>query len=874
MTNGPTAALPKLNPPVSEAGVELSPIKGYLESLGFVVRARKSGNVALDAAWPSKTKGASGAGEPDLLLSDLDQEWPLVVWENKGSNQGVSVALSEARFYIEGVHQKLGKRPNLPRVAVGYDGTSLRSEFYGFDGRWVTLKENGATVLDRFVEAEALSRGIRSDGNIVEAASKLDARVLRSVFDQMKVLYRGIPALKSGRRPIDFTVALLTLRLLVERERWGTWSEQPTLVPDAVTADHAIAERFNTLVKRCMARPKLRSSYGSIFQFYEHDDYESEIAFDFESVLTSIPQGKQYFEKMFTLLDTLPQLHGADIDIFGEVYQAIGDDAVKKAFGEYFTGRHIIAGMIPILFARAGANSFSSHFDGKSIADIACGTGGFLTETLRYARREFSLDEEATTTFAKDSFFGYDLSASNASRARVNMYFAGDGFSVIRGGVDSLDAAAVGGPGARKFDYLLTNPPYGSSSEHHLIHEAFLRRIIDLLKPSTGWGLVVLPVGTLENPRSSLARLDLLRRTQITDVISLPKHAFAPYTTQRTAIVILRRRPKDLAATTWQELLDIAGPEKVSMYIVDNDGFANSDKRFPTRRKDANGEWEHDDLAKWIDMGGITHPGRLYDALINEKANEENQQYGRFSLEALNDHITTLGADRGSGIELLPDNFLRSAIVTTTVENFTAAADQLAARLSSDADNAGGLLRDLQLLLAAPIELDKQDRDEARLEDIMSIRKGNTGLTEAVMYAGHDASGVPVYGGGVGNPANFIARGCKTAGGKLVTVFDAPAIVLSMDGSSGSMRVIESGSFACNHHAVVLQPRQDAPSLEIVIQQAEARLKALASNKSGSATLTMGTVKSLLITWPKDTEKADRIRAARKKLDGVRRRIL
>nr|WP_241727860.1 N-6 DNA methylase [Dietzia sp. DQ11-71] len=575
---------------------------------------------------------------------------------------------------------------------------------------------------------------------------------------------------------------------------------------------------------------------------------------------------------MFELLDSLPLLHGADIDIFGEVYQAIGDDAVKKAFGEYFTGRHIIGGVVPLVMKRAGVDTFDSGIEGKSIADIACGTGGFLTETLRFIRRAFSLSDEEAGAFAEESFYGYDLSSSNASRARVNMYFAGDGFSAIEGGVDTLDPTLRRGPGRRKFDFILTNPPYGSSAQHHLLHETFLMRMIDLLKPSSGWGLIVLPTGTLENPRSSSARFDLLKRAQVTDVISLPKHAFAPYTTQRTGIVIFRKRPKPLEATTWPDLVRAVQHERVSLFVVKNDGFANSDKRFPTKRKASDGSWCHDDLSPWLDSDGSLRPSRIVDALIHENGDPEH--YGRFSFQELRDNMLRWGADRGSGIELLPDSYLTPRAAGVSAQEFVSRATRLVYRaqgkVESRADDVP-VLNELGDLLSVPVFLSDAESDSYELQNLFTIKKGNTNLTEAAIYEGYDPDGIPVYGGGVSKPSQTINEDATTSKGKPVTVFNGPAIVLSVDGSSGAMQVVEDGKFAANHHAAVLKPKREGINLHLVAQQAEARLKALASNKTGSATLTMGTIESLQIQLPSDDILVESISSARETLTSLRR---
>ena len=47
------------------------------------------------------------------------------------------------------------------------------------------------------------------------------------------------------------------------------------------------------------------------------------------------------------------------------------------------------------------------------------------------------------------------------------------------------------------------------------------------------------------------------------------------------------------------------------MYIIDNDGFANSDKRYPTRLRDAEQRWLHDEVSAWVDSEGMEHVSRL-----------------------------------------------------------------------------------------------------------------------------------------------------------------------------------------------------------------------------------------------------------------------
>ncbi len=880
------ASLSSLN---NEPDVEVY-ANNFLTGLGFFIKNRKTGNKDIDKHWPSKALVGKSPGAPDMLIyANINEYLPFCVWENKGPGETVSAALDDSKFYIEGLHRKKPGQPGLPRLAAGFNGKELRLQYLNHENKWLPVKAGGVEVVDGFPIPQYAANGFSSNGNFNAFVGHATAANLRNILPTLKNIYRGIPALASGRRQIDFTVALLTLRMLCEMlPAWGTWAEQPSLSSGAIDADHALKERFATLLGRVTNDKTLNRKYGDIFTFSEKAvGANAEVAFSFEECLKNIEAGAGFYWQMYLALDTLPPLHGAEFDVFGEVYQAIGDDATKKALGEFFTGRHIISAVVPLLFERAAVNTFEQLAE-RTISDIACGTGGFLTETLRYVRKKFQLTEQQTKTFAEKSFFGYDLSQSNASRARVNMYFAGDGFSTITGDVDSLASGILPKQPIKGFDFILANPPYGKSPKYQRLEEAFLQRILGLLKPGEGWGLIVLPTGVLENPRSALIRLNFLRTAKITDVVALPPHAFAPYTKQRTAIVIFQKRAKALNALTWADITKQAGAEEISMFIVDNDGYANSDKRYPTNMTTNTGEWLHNDLEAWTHAhSGEFQESRILKALLRKTApklaTDEygtplGKKYGIFTIQALSKQSTQLDGDAGRGISLLPDQFLRPVGAAVPLPQFK----QLCIDLSAVASGLepppklpapfSDVLRNA---LMTPVKVTKSESLTYRVIDAFDAKKGDAALTEAVMYAQQDAKGLPVYGGGEALPRFKISKSSKTKKGISITVHHGPALLVAMDGSSGAVRVIESGDFVANHHGGVLIPKANFKhDLYAVAQQLEWGLRALASNKEGSATLTLPALNSFTFTLPSDAISESEIGNCRRTLARMRDRFL
>ena len=100
--------------------------------------------------------------------------------------------------------------------------------------------------------------------------------------------------------------------------------------------------------------------------------------------------------------------------------------------------------------------------------------------------------------------------------------------------------------------------------------------------------------------------------------MSLPKHAFAPYTHEKTYAIFFEKRLIPL-----KDINQIENDPDIWSYIVDNDGFANSDKRFRTDRMDENGKYLHDEFSQWRGIDGSTN-----DSLIIERYKRKTQLKG------------------------------------------------------------------------------------------------------------------------------------------------------------------------------------------------------------------------------------------------------
>ena len=85
------------------------------------------------------------------------------------------------------------------------------------------------------------------------------------------------------------------------------------------------------------------------------------------------------------------------------------------------------------------------------------------------------------------------------------------------------------------------------------------------------------------------------------------------------------------------------------------------------------------------------------------------------------------------------------------------------------------------------------------------IEKGNYALTDEAIYASLQNGDelIPLYGGNKEHATTErrISISAKTKKGVPITVFSGEGIIISLDGSAGSMTYKSDEKFALNHHA-------------------------------------------------------------------------
>jgi len=158
----------------------------------------------------------------------------------------------------------------------------------------------------------------------------------------------------------------------------------------------------------------------------------------------------------------------AERDIIADAFQTFIGHALKGGQGQFFTPGNVIKMMVDIL----------DPDDEDLIIDPACGSGGFLVETLRHIWRKLDADgekyhwnknnlKEEKMEVALNKIKGIDKDYFLAKVSKAYMAIIGDGKSGIVC-EDSLENPQNWSDTTRQkihlesFSVLLTNPPFGA----------------------------------------------------------------------------------------------------------------------------------------------------------------------------------------------------------------------------------------------------------------------------------------------------------------------------------------------------------------------------------------------------------------------------
>lgn len=292
-------------------------------------------------------------------------------------------------------------------------------------------------------------------------------------------------------------------------------------------------------------------------------------------------------------IDKLPLTSG---DTKGDLYEyMLGKLTTAGIAGQFRTPRHIITKMVEMLAPRPD----------EIIGDPACGTAGFLVQTMHYLLKEYTSpemvyeDESGEKVYPGDKlephrkhiqsgmFHGFDFDITMLQIAAMNLLL----HNIETPDIHYMDTLSNRFPERFKgqsegfFDVIMANPPFKGSLDYDDVHPSLLKKvktkktellfvalILKMLKTG-GRSATIVPDGVLFGSSNAhqASRKMLVDDNQLDAVISLPSGVFKPYAGVSTAVIVFTRGGRT---------------DQVFYYDVQADGFSLDDKREPQPDKD------------------------------------------------------------------------------------------------------------------------------------------------------------------------------------------------------------------------------------------------------------------------------------------------
>lgn len=232
--------------------------------------------------------------------------------------------------------------------------------------------------------------------------------------------------------------------------------------------------------------------------------------------------------------DNIKELHA-----FGEIYETILKSLQSAGnAGEFYTPRAVTDFIVEMVNPKLG----------ETVADFACGTGGFLTSTLNHLEKNMKNTEDRTQY--NNAIYGIEKKPLPHLLCVTNMLVHDIDNPAIYN-ANSLEKRNVREyKDNEKFEVILMNPPYGGAEGDAIKNnfpvdlrssetaDLFISLIMYRLKEN-GRAAVIIPDGFLfglDNAKVAIKK-KLFSEFNVHTIVRLPASVFAPYTSITTNII-------------------------------------------------------------------------------------------------------------------------------------------------------------------------------------------------------------------------------------------------------------------------------------------------------------------------------------------------
>jgi type I restriction enzyme M protein len=340
-------------------------------------------------------------------------------------------------------------------------------------------------------------------------------------------------------------------------------------------------------------------------------------------------------------------------DIKGAAFQSFVYAHMRGSRGEFFTPTPIIELAVSILDPKPN----------EKIIDPACGSGGFLIETMKWIKNK---PQSEKGQYSGANLCGIDIVPDLVRVTKMRLMLYGDGHEGVFTAnsllpFDQLISLAERSnvprqlmPNQESFDVLITNPPFGIKGKiadkkiletfdlgHKWIKRGgkwfetsqlaegvapevlFIERCLQLLRDG-GRMAIVLPDGIFENLSQGYIREFVKTKARIVAVIKLPPETFVPHGTGINASLLFLQK-----LHTENLERQVSADYEVFFGDVQKIGYEGTKNGKAIYKRNEKGEIIRDAEGKPIIDEDVTEIVRAYDVY---KAGKPMNETGKFFL--------------------------------------------------------------------------------------------------------------------------------------------------------------------------------------------------------------------------------------------------
>ena len=481
-------------------------------------------------------------------------------------------------------------------------------------------RKDGRTQLENYLTLSKANLGVWFNG-------EERFYLLKQNTDDGRVLFKDIPNIPKYGERLEDIGAIKRGDLIVTHNLKSTFKAiRNYLAANAIgaTRDEVLAQQLINLIF-CKIYDEKYTDKKNIVRFRVGlNETSAEVRSRIDKLFSDV---KTKYKEVFTKEDIITLddnsvayivgelqnycLIDAERDVLADAFETFIDHALKGGQGQFFTPRNVVKMMVEIL----------DPDDDDMVIDPACGSGGFIIESLRYIWNkivnrykdmgwsDMEILEEKIDV-ANKCIRGIDKDYFLSKIAKAYMAIMGDG----KGGVfceDSLERPENWNSKTQTkihfgdFSVVLTNPPFGSKipvtgedklKQYELAHKwknkkgtndwekmklaekeapqiLFIERCYQLLKYG-GRMAIVLPDGIYGNNLLGYIRKYLLQKGRVLAIIDVPIETFMPNTATKTGILVFQKlKAKDIPDDypIFMAIAETCGHDRRGNVIEDDD---------------------------------------------------------------------------------------------------------------------------------------------------------------------------------------------------------------------------------------------------------------------------------------------------------------